>query len=158
MKMFLVNIILALIWGAMSGEMTFASFLLGYIVGYILLLLTQRFTGAESRYFGKVWHILLFIVFFLKEMLVASLRVAYDVLTPTHHNRPGIIKYSVEGMTDIEITLLAKVISLTPGTLTMDVSEDGKWIYIHAMFIDDPDVLRQAIKATIEKRLMEVLR
>lgn len=157
MTMFLANIILALIWGAMSGEMTFSSFLLGYIVGYIILLLTQRFSG-ESRYFGKVWHSFLFIFFFLREMLVASVRVAYDVLTPTHHNRPGIIKYSVEGLNAIEITLLAKIISLTPGTLSLDVSEDGKWLYIHAMFIDDPEELKREIKMTLEKRLLEVIR
>lgn len=157
MNMFLANIILALIWGAMSGEMTFASFLTGYAVGYVILLLTQRFAG-ESRYFGKVWHTVLFIFFFLKEMFTASLRVAYDVLTPTQYNRPGIIRYPVDGLTAIEITLLAKIISLTPGTLSLDVSEDGKWLYIHAMFIDDPDQLREEIKTKLEQRLLEVIR
>jgi multicomponent Na+:H+ antiporter subunit E len=158
MTMFLANIILALIWGAMSGEMTFASFLTGYIVGYIVLLLTQGVVGGKSRYFSKVWNSLMFILFFLKEMVVASLRVAYDVMTPTHYNKPGIIRYSVDGLSDLEITLLSKIISLTPGTLTLDVSADGKWIYIHGMFIDDPDELRAEIKSKLEDRLLEVLR
>jgi multicomponent Na+:H+ antiporter subunit E len=157
MKMFLANLILAFIWGAMSGDMSFANLFLGFVVGYIILLLTQRFTG-ESRYFGKVWYSLRFLLFFLKELLVASFRVAYDVLTPTTYNKPGIIAYPVNGLSPIEITLLAKVISLTPGTLSMDVSEDQQWLYIHAMFIDDATELKAEIKRTLEIPLLEVLR
>lgn len=157
MKMFLANIILAIIWGAMSGDMTFANIFLGYVVGYIILLLTQRFTG-ESRYFGKVWFGLRFLLFFLKEMLVASFRVAYDVVTPTTYNRPGIIAYPVDELSAVEITLLAKVISLTPGTISMDVSDDCTKLYVHAMFIDDPNTLKQEIKDSLEKPLLEVLR
>jgi len=157
MNLFLANLILAFIWGAMSGDLTFANLFVGFVVGYIILLLTQRLTG-ESRYFSKVWKSLRFLIFFIKEMIVASFRVAYDVLTPTTYNRPGIIAYPVGGLSPIEITLLAKVISLTPGTLSMDVSEDQQQLYIHAMFIDDPAELKAEIKRTLEIPLLEVLR
>lgn len=157
MKTFLSNVILALIWGALSGEITGINLLFGFIMGYIILYLAQRVTG-NSRYFGRVWSIIVFMLYFLYELVVASLRVAYDVMTPTHYNKPGIIAYALDQLTDIEITLLANVISLTPGTLSLDVSEDRKTLYIHAMFIDDADELRREIKNGLERRLLEVLR
>jgi multicomponent Na+:H+ antiporter subunit E len=157
MILFLANLILACIWGAMSGDMTIANLTLGFIVGYIILLLSQRLTG-DSRYFTKVWATIRFLLYFIKELLVSSFRVAYDIVTPTTYNRPGIIAYPVGSLSAFEATLLAKVISLTPGTLSMDISEDGQWLYIHAMFIDDPEELKRDIQRTLEAPLLEVLR
>jgi multicomponent Na+:H+ antiporter subunit E len=157
MKSFISNIVLALIWAAMSGEMTLGNLTLGFIIGYIILYLMQRISGP-SRYYNKVWHVMRFLVFFIKEMLSAGFRVAWDVLTPKHYNRPGIIAYPLEPMSSLEITLLAKVISLTPGTLSLDVSPDERILYIHAMFIDDADQLRRDIKDRLERPLLEVLR
>ena len=72
--------------------------------------------------------------------------------------RPGIVAIPLEARTDDEITLLANVISLTPGTLSLDVSDDRKVLYIHAMFIDDEQQLRDEIKSGFERRLLDVLR
>jgi multicomponent Na+:H+ antiporter subunit E len=106
----------------------------------------------------KVGQVVRFLLVFLKELMVASIRVAYDVVTPTYYMRPGIIAIPLDAKTDLEITLLANVISLTPGTLSLDVSEDRKTLYIHAMFIDNENDLRREIKDGLEKRLLEVMR
>lgn len=157
MKTLLFNLLLALIWGALSGDMRISNLALGFLVGYIILFLTQRVYGG-SRYFNKVLHITRFLAFFLKEMWVASLRVAHDVLTPTSYHKPGIIAYPLVDLTDFEITFLATIISLTPGTLSMDVSEDRKILFIHAMFIDEVDTLKAEIKERLEEPLLEVMR
>jgi multicomponent Na+:H+ antiporter subunit E len=72
--------------------------------------------------------------------------------------RPGVIAIPLAAKTDLEITLLANLVSLTPGTLSLDVSDDKSVLYIHAMFVDDPDELRHEIKAGFERRVIEVLR
>ena len=72
--------------------------------------------------------------------------------------RPGVIGIPLDAETDLEITMLANVISLTPGTLSLDVSEDRKTLYIHAMYVENPDDLRTEIKDGLEKRLLELLR
>ena len=72
--------------------------------------------------------------------------------------RPGVIGIPLDAKTDLEITMLANVISLTPGTLSLDVSPDRKTLYIHAMYVVDPDELRREIKDGLERRLMELLR
>jgi multicomponent Na+:H+ antiporter subunit E len=113
---------------------------------------------ARSSYFRKVLDLAAFLLFFVWEMILANLRVAYDVITPAYHMRPGILAIPLEAQTDDEITLLANFISLTPGTLSLDVSDDRKVLYIHAMFIDDEEKLRKEIKSGFERRLLDVLR
>ena len=157
MRMLLYNICLAFLWAMLTGSINITSLMIGFVIGYFILGTIHR-GGPTTSYFNKVRLTIRFILFFLKEMLVSSIRVAYDVVTPTYYMRPGVIGIPLDAKTDAEITLLANVISLTPGTLSLDVSEDRKTLYIHAMFIDDPETLRQEIKHGLEKRLLDVIR
>jgi multicomponent Na+:H+ antiporter subunit E len=153
----LLNVVLALTWAAASGEFTVGNLVLGFVASYAILAFAQRVTGG-SAYFVKVPRLLRLVVVFLWELLVASLRVAHDVVTPTHYARPGVIAVPLDASTDLEITVLANLISLTPGTLSLDVSPDRRVLYIHAMFVDDPDEVRRQIKDGFERRLLEITR
>ena len=84
--------------------------------------------------------------------------MAYDVITPHLYMRPGIVAVPLDAKTDQEITLLANLITLTPGTLSLDVSHDKRTLYVHAMFVDSPESVRDSIKNGFEKRLLELLR
>jgi multicomponent Na+:H+ antiporter subunit E len=64
----------------------------------------------------------------------------------------------LEARTDFEILFLANLITLTPGTLSLDVSADRKVLYVHAMFLEDRDGFRKQMKDGMERRLLEVLR
>jgi len=88
--------------------------------------------------------------------VLANLRVAHDVLTPRHHMTPGIVAVPLELESDLQITLLANLITLTPGTLSLHVSDDRRTLYVHAMYIRDPAELVREIKEGFEKRVMEV--
>ena len=96
--------------------------------------------------------------FFLGELVLSSVRVAWDVLSPNPRFRPGIVGVPLDAKTDEEITLLACLVTLTPGTLSLDVSEDRKTLYIHAMRVEDPDTFRKEIKDGFERRVLELLR
>ena len=157
MKLFLSNIILAVLWALLSGDISQYSLMTGFVLGYLVLgmMATQ---ATEKSYFKKVRQTLAFILEFLKELGLSTYRVVYDILTPTHYMKPGVIAFPLEAKTDAEITMLANVITLTPGTLSLDVSEDRKTLYIHAMYIDDPDALRREIKEGLERKLLEMMR
>jgi multicomponent Na+:H+ antiporter subunit E len=114
--------------------------------------------GAPTGYFRKFPQIIRFLFWFFGQMLLSNLQVAYDVVTPKHHSRPGTVAIPLDARTPLEITLLANLITLTPGTLSLDVSDDRKTLYIHAMFIDDPDDVRRDIKDGLERRLLELIR
>lgn len=98
------------------------------------------------------------IALFLKELLLSGLRVAWLVLQPKLRLRPGIIAYPLALTTDLQITLFANMITLTPGTLSVDVSADRKTLFIHAIDIDDKEKLIGSIAAGFETKVLEVLR
>lgn len=157
MGTFVLNIFLAVVWLALTGEFTPTNFFAGFVVGYVVLWISRRSTESR-RYFLKVPQVIGFIFFFLKELILANLRVAYDVMTPTHHMKPGVIAVPLDAKTDTEITLLANLITLTPGTLSLDVSADRSVLYVHSMYIKDVEKERQQIKNGFERRLLEILR
>ena len=157
MTLFLLNLLLSLAWIALTGQFTPINLIIGFALGYILLWIMQR-SGEPSNYFLKGRQVVHFILFFAWEVIVANVRVAYDVLTPRHRMTPGIIAIPLDVKTDREITILANLITLTPGTLSLDVSTDRRVLYIHAMYIQDVDRFKESIKKELETRLLEVLR
>ena len=112
--------------------------------------------ARSAEYLAKVGRALAFALFFLWELLLANLRVAHDVVTPRHRMRPGVIAIPLHGETDLQIVLLANLLTLTPGSLSLDVSEDRRVLYLHAMYIDDVEAFRRRINDTFERRLLQV--
>ena len=76
------------------------------------------------------------ILFYLKEIAVSNIRIAHDVLTPRHRMKPGIISVEVGGLTERQLVAMANLITMTPGTLGMYVSQDLTKLYIHSMYLD----------------------
>ena len=113
---------------------------------------------SDEKYFKIVSRAIAFLLFFLYELIKANIQVAYDVITPTFYMTPGIVRVPLDAKTDFEITLLANLISLTPGTLSLDVSEDRKVLYVHSMYIEDKDKFIEGIKNGFERRLLKLLR
>ena len=158
MDLFIYNILLSLLWALLTGEVSVGSLATGFLLGYVALVLLYPATGKKSSYFQKTLQFIRFALFFTKELIVSSYRVAIDVVKPLPLMRPGVVGIPLDAETDLEITLLANIISLTPGTLSLDVSPDRKTLYIHAMYVLNPDDLRREIKDGLEHRLLELLR
>jgi multicomponent Na+:H+ antiporter subunit E len=157
MKTFAANIFLAVAWALAAGNVTLSNLAVGFALAFLVLWLVRPVL-SETTYFGRVGRILSFFAFYLWELVLANLRVAYDVLTPRHHMRPGIIGIPLDAETDQEITLLANLITLTPGSLAVDVSADRKTLYVHEMFIGDLEQTRAKVKSGYERRVLELLR
>lgn len=98
------------------------------------------------------------ILLFLRELIVSALRVAWLAVQPRIKIRPAIIAHPLTLTTDAQITLLANMITLTPGTLSVDVSDDRKTLYIHALDIDSKEALVGSIAAGFETKVLQVLR
>lgn len=108
-----------------------------------------------TRYLRRFIRLTSLGVFFLWELVLSSLQVTWDVITPRHLARPGILAIPLDLESDTEITLLANLISLTPGSLSLEVTDDRKTLYIHSMFVDDPEKERQIIKTRWEAKVRE---
>jgi multicomponent Na+:H+ antiporter subunit E len=151
----LLNVLLAIAWAALTGELTPENIGGGFVLGYFLMFLSRRALGC-TRYVTKVPLVVRFLLYFSVQLFVANLRVAYEVLTPSFNMRPAIVAVPLDLRRDIEITLLANLITLTPGTLALDVSSDRRVLYVHAMFVTDIDAFRREIKDGFEKRVKEL--
>lgn len=95
---------------------------------------------------------------FLRELLLSAVRVAVFAIQPRLSLRPSIVAYPLTAPSDAEITLLANLITLTPGTLSVDVSDDRKWLFIHCIDAPDSEAVINAIAGGFETRVMEVFR
>jgi multicomponent Na+:H+ antiporter subunit E len=151
------NLALAIAWVGMTGQLNAANLLVGFIVGYVVLLVLQG-PVAMGGQLHRIRVAIELLVVFAWELLLANLRVAWDVVTPTHLMRPGVIAVPLDARDDIEILILANMVSLTPGTLSLDISDDRTVLYIHAMYLHDRERITSAIKDGFERRLLEVLR
>lgn len=98
-----------------------------------------------------------FLGFILIEIVVANLRVAYHVIFPGAEIKPGVVAIKIDLKTPNAITWLVNVISLTPGTLVLEISDDNKMIFVHDMFLYDVNEIKKVIKSKFEKPIMEIL-
>jgi multicomponent Na+:H+ antiporter subunit E len=157
--MLLLNLLLTLAWMLLTGAFSPLNFLIGFLLSFAMLwLVGGSISDNSSRYVQRLLQIPSFIIFFLAELIKANLRVMLDVVTPKHQMVPGIVAIPLDVQGDLEITLLANLITLTPGTLSLDVSDDCKVLYVHSMYIYDPDTFRRGIKENLERRIIELLR
>lgn len=150
---FLANLLLTFIWVALTGSFTFANVVFGFFLSYFLLLVVTRGSG-RARYFRMVPRVFSFLFFFIYELIKANIQVAWEVGTPKFHMTPGIVAVPLDLTSDGGITMLANLITLTPGTLSLDVSEDKKFLYVHSMYITNKEDFIKGIKNGFEKRII----
>lgn len=157
MNIFALNVALAIAWAALTGDISLGNLLVGFALGSAALFATRPLYPGCDRYFTRATSWLKLIIAFLWELIEGSVQVVIDVLTPQHRSRPGIIAVPLDTHREMALLVLTNYISLTPGTLSLDVTEDCNTLYIHAMFADDPDALRRSIKEGVERRVKEAM-
>lgn len=154
--MFRLNLALAIMWVALIGDFSFIGFLEGLVVVLLILSLTQ-YSKNQPNYLARVRSLLWFTITFLWDVVTASLSIARTVLTPRLNIKPAVVAIPLSITSDEGITLLANMITLTPGTLSLDVSMEKKVLYVHTYNMDDVELFRQEIKERFEKRVIKVL-
>jgi multicomponent Na+:H+ antiporter subunit E len=155
----LLIIVLALGWTAISGNFSFSNLLLGLIAGGLAFwLLRERL--ATPKFLRRTWRILGLLALFLVELFMSAISVALLVAAPRLDRRlkPAIVAFPLKVTRDFEITLLANMITLTPGTLSIDVSDDRKTLYIHAISVLNKHRLISDIARGFEHRIIEAFK
>ena len=164
MKIYVLNIALALVavnlffrWVTVVPDNGFTAFGVFFVFYFLLWLFSALY---DRNHFRKVPKILNLTLFFLKELFMANLKISWEIITPKLSMQPGVIAYPLMAQSDLEITILANLISLTPGTLSLEVSDDRKILYFHALYINGGDIeaVINDIKYGFEKKLLEITR
>ena len=159
MSLVLLTIVLALGWAAATGSFTLPNLLLGALVGIAGLFVVRRFV-SRPNVLPRALRIVSLGVLFIGELVLSALRVARLVIRPdlNAHIRPAIIAFPLSVTRDAEITLLANLITLTPGTLSVDVSEDRRFLYIHAIHVTDREAFIRDIATGFEAKVAGAFR
>ena len=157
MNVFAVNLLLALTWAALVGGFTLPNLVAGFLVSFAALRLMRPLYSDEG-YFLRAPRVIRLAALFLYDLLVSSLRVAKDVVRPFPRNTPGIVAVPLRAETEMEILLVTSLVTLTPGSLSLDISPDGRTLYVHGMFVEDPEDLRREVQDVLETAVLEALR
>lgn len=104
----------------------------------------------------RLYRLLRFIPFYVWELLLSNVRIAHDVLTPHNHFRPGIIAVPLPMLTDRQLIVLTNLVTMTPGTVSIYVTEERDTLYVHCMYLDDPARVRQEILDGYVYRIQEI--
>ncbi len=153
----LLNFFIALVWMFMSTSHTASTFIIGYLIGLILIIMMRRFF-KERLYIWRLWAFIKLTLLFFKELLLSNISVLRVVLRPKLDIQPMIFALPTDLEQDWEITLLSSLITLTPGTIVLNVSDDQRTLYIHAIDVDDVEDAIDSIKNSFEKAIKEVSR
>jgi multicomponent Na+:H+ antiporter subunit E len=157
MNLFVWNVLLALVWAATTEEFSAANLTIGFLLGYAVLFILRSVMG-QFKYFRDVYDVIALIIFFIVELILANLRMAYYTVMPLNRMRPAVIAVPLEPMNETELTVLANLLTLTPGTLTLDISDDRRIMYVHVMRLYDLEEAKRDIKRGFEERVLKGLR
>lgn len=156
---FLLNLFIAFLWVLLKDEdaLHIQTLVTGFIIGMIIVYTMRRFFGGEY-YLRRVYAIFKLIFIFGYELTMSSIVVIKHIISPKITIEPGIFTYKTILSTDWEITALALLLTLTPGSVVMEINEEGNTFYIHAMDIKRyQGDLEKSLK-NFEKAIMEVTR
>lgn len=151
----LINVVLALLWMFMNSNFTVGSFFAGYLLGLLAVFIIRRFLPGRF-YMRRVIAVIKLTLIFLWELVKANIDVLRVVLSPKIDIHPGFFAYPTDLEDDWEVSLLAALITLTPGTVVVAISEDQRTFYIHALNMEEAETFIADIKKNFEQVIKEV--
>ncbi|GBF76893.1 hypothetical protein PA598K_05405 [Paenibacillus sp. 598K] len=152
-----LNVGIAASWMLLRNSAAFGDALMGYAAGLLVVLLMAKWRG-EQPYTRRVWAAWLLLVVLIREMAIANWVVMKIVLRPQLDIRPAILEVPTQLKSSLERALFATCITLTPGSLSMEFSREGDRIFVHYLDVRDREAAIREVKATFERRILEVTR
>ena len=140
-----LNLLLAIVWTFLYGDFSTGNLLVGFLVGLIGIAFSRPVLGGQ-RYIHSVVGVVRLTVAFLRELVVANVHLARDILRPVPQFRPGFVRFDAADLGPAQTVLLANLVSLTPGTVSVDLDERGDTLVVHTLYAHDPASVRQGIR------------
>jgi len=147
--------LIAIAWCFLQGAVTLGNLILGGLLGIAVLSISLSFNKMGGS-LAQLLAVVRLIGFIIKELIISSFRIAWDILTPTVYARPRIVRIPIDDLDDVAITLLANAISLTPGSLALEVKHDRQILYVHLMYAEDRDAAIREIYYDLGNRVRAV--
>ncbi len=153
-----LTLLLTLVWSLLQNDLTPGMAVFGLILGIVIPIGTARW-WPDRPHRIHMGRMSVYCLIVLWDIIVANVHVAWIVLTkPNDKMRPAWVVIPLELRLPEAITILAGTITLTPGTVSADLSDEGHSLLVHTLDTDDPDAVRDEIKNRYERRLLEIFR
>ena len=149
------SLLLFVVWLLLNNTVAPGHIVLGAFLAFVIPLLTSGMQDPQPR-FRKPMVTIRYALMVLGDIVVANFEVAILVVGPAKKLRPAFIAVPLSLEHDLPITILSSTVSLTPGTVSAEVSEDKKWLYVHVLKLSDKAALIALIKQRYEQPLMEI--
>lgn len=150
-----MSLLLLAVWQLLINNLSVGSLLMGAALGLLIPLLTRVFWPDPPRLY-RPGTLIRFVIRVLGDILFANFDVAKLILGPSRKLQPAFVVYPLELRNEFGISVLATTISLTPGTVSADVSQDRSTLLIHGLNVPDEQELIETIRRRYEKPLLEV--
>jgi multisubunit Na+/H+ antiporter MnhE subunit len=158
MTLFLVNLLLAFLWAAWQG-LGSDTLILGFLVGLGVLRLCLPLYPSQHAYFRRLLGLAVFMGVFAREMWNSTKSVADTVLRQDVDDlHPNLLTLDASDLSGPEILLLTHCITLTPGTTSVDVAPDRRWILVHALDGSHPEAVRRSIEGSLKDAILRFTR
>ncbi len=152
----LLNLVIAMVWMLLHDEWNTLTFAMGFVIGLLMIFSMRRF--FPTPFYGKrIWAIVKLLYLFGIELVKSSIIVIAQIIRPKIRIQPGIFKMHTSLKTEWEITMLSNLLTLTPGSVIMEVAPEEGILYVHAM---DVPLFQEDIEKTkqlFEKAIREVM-
>jgi multicomponent K+:H+ antiporter subunit E len=151
----ILSILLLVCWLLLNNTVSNGHIVLGSLLAIVIPLFSSSFWPEDIHVKNpkKIIHFFFIVAY---DIVVANIKVAIRILGPNSSLKPSFIKIPLDARNNLTISLLASTISLTPGTVSTDISLDKKILLVHALHVDDMDGEIESIKSRYEKPLMEI--
>ena len=153
----LINIIIGVLWMFFQDNWSVLTFSGGYLLGLFILFILRRFL-PDKFYLFTLQAMVELLLIFIYELIISSILVIGKIIAPEINIRPGIFAFETSLEGDVEVTLLSMLITLTPGSVVVEVSHDNKILYVHAMDIPELSDAVLRSKDRFEKAIKKVTR
>lgn len=144
-----LNLLLAIAWMLLLPALSFGQLVVGFVIGFVAIALAERALGSR-RYARSAAGAALLAAAFTRELSLASLTLTRDILRRRRTFHPAFIRLEAPGLTDVQMVLLANLISLTPGTMTVDADREQRALFVHALYARDPAELRGRLRVFVD--------
>jgi multicomponent K+:H+ antiporter subunit E len=152
----ILSVVLVLVWLLLVNTVTLNAVVFGATLGLLLPLLIRAYWPDMARLRNPL-AIAGYVLIVLLDIVKANIQVALIVLfKPSAQLRPAWVRVPLDVTRPEAITLLAGTITMTPGTVSCDIAQDGHALLVHCLHAPDPDAVRDEIKDRYERRLKEI--
>ncbi|WP_395338572.1 Na+/H+ antiporter subunit E [Ningiella sp. W23] len=150
------SFILLLVWLMLNNTYSLGHILLGAVLGIVIPLLCAPLRMPQTS-IKKPLKLIVYVLIVLKDIITANIEVAFLVMGPMQRIKPGFIAVPLDLCDTLPTTVLASTVTMTPGTVSGEVSSDNKWLYVHVLNMpENEQEVIDLIKQRYESRIKEI--